>query len=213
MAYTKEQRAINQARGYTNIQRNNQGSAIPMAEQRTAIATGMYLPNLSGLFTLTEVYHPEYEGAVFVEGSSTLANMGFGLENASNVAYTYYDWEYSGAALSDIEIKKLINIPATFKGFQGNALTIYFKTETTTNTDQKIDFYVYKNGITGTVVSDLANVSGTAETWDSHTFTDLSSLGLTAGDVIQVRAVLHSKSGNYVRLGKIEVNYLVCLTP
>lgn len=47
MAYSKEQRIVNRIKGYTKKQAN-QNKVVDRGEERTAIATGMFLPNHSG---------------------------------------------------------------------------------------------------------------------------------------------------------------------
>lgn len=73
MAYTKEKRIVNKLRGYTNAQANKR--QVDRGEQRTPIATGMYLPNHSGLTGNTDAMNKLDDRYVNVTGDTMTGDL------------------------------------------------------------------------------------------------------------------------------------------
>lgn len=181
------------------------------------------LPDLTAtLATLgirTTRIFPEYPGAIIsADGSNNTGEMTADVETEGNFKYNYYEWNSSQGALQDFDIYVKWQAPSTFAGFPAgtnDALIVDIATETTNNTQNKVDVTLQEDG-SATTTNDTANVSTVAADWHTDQegnavalFDDSDTVlaGLVSGDVLIIRITLYSHSNNYARVGAITINW------
>jgi cytoskeletal protein CcmA (bactofilin family) len=151
---------------------------------------------------------PDYPNAS-VYGDGTANNGTLALKNTADANWrNYYEWTSQNASLQDYTIIERYVMPPDFSSWaSSNAITLNCVTQSVTDTSNKVDIVVYKSGSGSAIVSSLANVSSSAGTWADVVIDD-STLGTwNAGDILVVEIKPYSKSGNYVRVGDITLNY------
>ena len=158
--------------------------------------------------------YPEYPGAVLTKSGSNNSAGTLGMdadsEVVSNVRHNYYEWassESSGLQSYDVEVQ--IPIPDNFVGLQvgaNAALTIDIKTEENTDTNNKIDVTINRDG-QATISALTAQKSSSAATWETIGFdeTDTVLADVQAGETLDVLIRLYSQNSKYARVGKINL--------
>jgi len=129
-------------------------------------------------------------------------------EVVSDVRHNYYEWSSTIATgLQSYDVVIQIPIPFNFTGFQAGvnvALTLDIKTEENTDTNNKIDVTINRDGQAAT--SSLADQkSASAATWETIGFdeTDAVLAAVQAGETLNVAIRMYSQSSKYARIGKI----------
>ncbi len=169
----------------------------------------------------------EYPGAILTASNSGTTN-GFMTSDASSSAsqnlsnfMSYYEWNSSQTAIQDYTVAVRVTLPDDFAAWEtSNALQIYYNTELTTNTGNKLDVRVYNSDISlsaaqaSTPVAMRVNqTSASQRQWnvisiddselDAGNTRDLDAAGETA--IIYLK--LYSKDNNYTQVGDIVLNY------
>jgi len=156
--------------------------------------------------------YPEYPGAVMTPSGSNndpgTEGMTSDSEVVSDVRHNYYEWSSTIATgLQSYDVVIQIPIPFNFTGFQAGvnvALTLDIKTEENTDTNNKIDVTINRDGQAAT--SSLADQkSASAATWETIGFdeTDAVLAAVQAGETLNVAIRMYSQSSKYARIGKI----------
>lgn len=157
---------------------------------------------------------PEYSGAVLTPfygagtDTSVTGTMTSDAETApaSNIR-SYYSWERTAATQNFYTVAVRVTLPEDFSAWTtSNALVVNYITENATSTNSDVDVRVYLEG-NGTV--DASSLDNASVSWATASFAaaDLD-LWNAAGETAVIYLRLGSQSGNYARVGDIELNYL-----
>lgn len=159
-------------------------------------------------------FYPEYPGAVMSASGSNNDPGEEGMtsesEVVSNVRHNYYEWSSDIATgLQSYDVVLQIPIPHNFVGFQAGvnaALTLEIKTEENTDTNNKLDVTINRDG-QATTSSKTAQKSASAATWETIGFdeTDTVLAAVQPGETLNVAIRMYSQSSKYVRIGKINL--------
>jgi hypothetical protein len=177
----------------------------------------------SGRPTKTITLSPEYSGGVITvfygagTDTSTTGNMTSDVETTeANSLRTYYQWERTQGTLHYNTVAVRVRLPADFDAWAtANALVVNFVTDTTGTTSNVFDAYVYlESEDASAVASDTGNAAASADTWetvsiDDSTLDDGSAPEWdAAGETAIIYLRMGSASGEHVRIGDIQLNYL-----
>jgi len=173
-------------------------------------------PSYAGTARPTKIMtlSPEYQGAVLTDfygagtDSSTTGTMTSDAETvpASNIR-SYYSWERNASGQHFYTVAIRVTLPEDFSAWTtSNAAVINYITESATSTDSDVDVRIYLEG-NGTV--DASSTDNTSVTWTTVSFgsSDLD-LWNAAGETAVIYLRLGSASGNFARVGDIELSYL-----
>ena len=164
--------------------------------------------------TKTITLSPEYPGAVLTDfygggtDTSTTGTMTSDAETvpASNIR-SYYSWERGASGQHFYTVAVRVTLPEDFSAWStSNAAVVNYITESATSTDSDVDVRIYLEG-NGTV--DASSIDNASVTWATTSFgsTDLD-LWNAAGETAVIYLRLGSASGNFARVGDIELSYL-----
>ena len=159
--------------------------------------------------TKTITLSAEYGGSVLAsDGSNNTGSMTSDAEGSSANSMNYYQWNSSQASLQDYDIRLRFTLPSDFVSWGTNAFTFHLATEANTNTNNKLDFYVYEESSSVVDGSSTDQYSATAATWRTTAITG-ASLGDcdAAGETCLVLIRMYSANDNYSRVGDIDINY------
>jgi predicted GH43/DUF377 family glycosyl hydrolase len=152
----------------------------------------------------------EYAGAVLSgDGTDNVGSMTSDNTGSSSNSMNYYEWNNSTVTLNDYDVRVRFTLPSDFNGWgTTGAIKLNYATESTNNTDNKVDMYVYKEDSATIDGSSENNASSVAGTWTTSTImgSNLDECN-TAGNVCVIILRMSSKSDNYVRIGDIEITY------
>jgi SOS response regulatory protein OraA/RecX len=157
-------------------------------------------------------FTPEYSGATMATyygtgtDTSITGSMNSDVETG-NPLHNYYEWNSSEAALNGYTVSFSVSLPSDFDAWADtNAIQIYYKTETASDADNKLEFYIYD----ATNAAITSSTSGNASTsWAAASIDDSSLVGWSTANArafIFVR--MRSMSDNFARVGEIRLNYL-----
>jgi len=152
----------------------------------------------------------EYAGAVLSgDGTDNVGTMKSDNTGSGSNSMNYYEWNSSALSLNDYDVRVRFTLPSDFNGWGSTGgVKLNYATESTSNTNNKVDMYIYKEG-SGTVDGTFAaGVSSSAGVWTNSTIagTDLNECA-TAGDTCVFIMRMSSLSDNYVRIGDIAITY------
>jgi hypothetical protein len=125
---------------------------------------------------------------------------------ASNIR-SYYSWERNASGQHFYTVAVRITLPEDFSAWTtSNAAVINYITESATSTNSDVDVRIYLEG-NGTI--DASSTDNTSLTWTAVSFgsADLD-LWNAAGETAVIYLRLGSASGNFARVGDIELSYL-----
>jgi hypothetical protein len=150
---------------------------------------------------------PEYPNAILY-GDGTFNNGTISLNNSGDQNWRiYYEWLAYDSSLQDYTILLRYELPQDFSSWAtSNALTLSYITSTAQNTDNKVDFNIYKSSSSTAVASAAGHASSS---WTDIVVddADLNTVTWAAGDVLIIEIKLYSKNGNFARVGDITLNY------
>ncbi|PJC47655.1 MAG: hypothetical protein CO035_05950, partial [Candidatus Omnitrophica bacterium CG_4_9_14_0_2_um_filter_42_8] len=147
--------------------------------------------------------NPEYPNAsLYGDGSAN--NGTLALKNTDDANWrNYYEWTAQASTLQDYTIVERYVLSPDFSSWAtNNAIKVGYVTQTALAADNKVDITVYKSGSGTSVYSASDNVS-TGWTEISVSSANLSGATWAAGDIIVVKVIVYSKSGNFARIGDI----------
>jgi hypothetical protein len=150
---------------------------------------------------------PEYPNAsLYGDGSSN--NGTLALKNTDDANWrNYYEWTAQASTLQDYTIVERYVLPPDFSSWTAtNAIKLGFVTQTALAVDNKVDVIVYKSGNATLVYQTAGNVS---TGWTEVSISAANLVGATwaAGDIVVIKVIVYSKSGNFARVGDITLNY------
>ncbi len=151
----------------------------------------------------------EYSGAVLSgDGSDNVGNMTSDNTGSSSNSMNYYEWSSSAVALNDYDVRVRFTLPSDFVSWGSGGVTLNYATESTSNTNNKLDAYMYLEGSATVDGSSTGNASSSAGVWTSST---IAGSGLdecdTAGESCLIILRMSSLGDNYVRIGDIDITY------
>ena len=151
----------------------------------------------------------EYAGAVLSgDGSDNVGNMTSDNTGSSSNSMNYYEWSSSAVALNDYDVRVRFTLPSDFVSWGNGGVTLNYATESTSNTNNKVDMYVYLEGSATVDGSSTAQVSSSAGVWAT---TNVAGSGLdecnAAGETCVVILRMYSLGDNYTRIGDIDITY------
>lgn|SRR4030043_545265 len=208
-----------------DMQLKDTTDSAPTADQKDALV-GEGTPSSANKYVTKdyvrvsrrEILHPEFSGATFAldGGGANTGTLVPDSEVSGNYIYNHYKWLSAEVALNTYDICIQWKIPETWLGFDANALIVDIKTEEAASTNNKVDVILQKDGVAGTV-SVTDQFSTVAATWYSEresneliVFTQANletTLGLVAGDVINITIRMYSKDSRYVKIGAVTIQY------
>ena len=156
---------------------------------------------------------PEYSGAVLTSfyGAGTDTNItGTMISDADTAPATnirsYYSWERSASTQHFYTVAVRVKLPQDFATWTtSNAVVVNYQTENATSTNSSVDARIYLEG-NATVDATSSGLASTSWTTTSFTAANLD-LWNAAGETAVIYLRLGSQSGNYARVGDIELNY------
>ena len=151
----------------------------------------------------------EYAGAVLSgDGSDNVGSMTSDNTGSSSNSMNYYEWSSSAVALNDYDVRVRFTLPSDFVSWGNGGVTLNYATESTSNTNNKVDMYVYLEGSATVDGSSTAQVSSSVGVWTS---TNVAGTGLdecnAAGETCVIILRMSSLGDNYVRTGDIDITY------
>ncbi len=183
-------------------------------------------PTYAGNARITKkiVISPEYPGGTLTDfygagtDTSITGDMTADVEaNATDEQRTYYQWSSSETGLNYYTVVTRITLPEDFDAWAAtNAFQVDFTTESTVNTNNLLDVFIYLSSNTTTEVAkdDDDNAAASAEAWETITIDDSSLDSGTApewdaaGETANIYLRMGSTGSNFVRIGDIVLNYL-----
>jgi len=152
----------------------------------------------------------EYAGAVLSgDGSDNTGTMTSDNTGSSSNSMNYYEWNSSAVSLNDYDVRVRFTLPSDFNGWGSTGgITLNYATESTSNTNNKVDTYIYLEG-SGTVDGSATSaVSSSAGVWTTAVIagTDLDECD-AAGETCVIIIRMSSLGDNYVRIGDIDITY------
>ncbi|GEM_PF-1444999 len=162
--------------------------------------------------------HPEFPGATLTANGSATINgtMTSDVTGSADGWKNFYEWNSSQTSLQDYTVAVRFKLPSDFSSWAtSNAIVVNYVTESTANTNNKIDIDIRNEDDTPgtTVTTSSANVSGVAATWtsvaiDDSVIDDGAAPDIdAAGEDIVLLIKLYSKDSNYSRVGDIVLTY------
>ena len=156
------------------------------------------------------VLSAEYPGAVLSgDGTTNVGNMTSDNTGAASNSMNYYEWTSSDTALNDYDIRVRFTLPSDFNGWGATGgITVNYATQSTSNTNNKLDVYLYRDD--SSTIDDMSegNVSSTAGTWTSTTLSGANiNICANAGDTCMIILKVSAANDNYTRVGDIEITY------
>lgn len=150
---------------------------------------------------------PEYPNASLY-GDGTNNNGTLALKNTDDANWrNYYEWTSQVTILQDYTIVDRYVLPPDFSSWATtNAIKLGFVTGTALAADNKVDVIVYKSGNATLVYQTTGNVSS-GWTEIAISAANLSGATWAAGDIVVIKIIVYSKSGNFARIGDITLNY------
>lgn len=200
----------------------------PTANQKAALV-GEGTPSASNKFVTKSyarpeqkvVLFPEFAGATFAEASGGL-NTGELITDSElqgNSRFNFYEWLSAEVVLNNYDILVQWKVPATFLNWTttaNKALVIDLKTDSTDILLNKASIQLQKDGSAPTsTLSDKVGTVGGA--WNAERlgneviYFDQSNAilsSLTAGDTLNIKITLNSKSSSKIRIGAISLRYI-----
>jgi len=185
--------------------------------------TGEPVLSGAGRHTRKVTLVPEYAGGLLTDHAWTGSASGSNSGNMTTDSYTdgsynshnYYEWDSGETTLQDYYIKTIWQLPEDFSAWAtSNAITIDYRTETATATDNDVEAYLYLSGNqyidTASNPSDTGNTSTTWLTGSSGIVFDDNVLDNadTAGERVVIYIKLESKDNNFAQVGDINLTYL-----
>ncbi|KKQ03287.1 MAG: hypothetical protein US14_C0037G0002 [candidate division WS6 bacterium GW2011_WS6_36_26] len=168
--------------------------------------TWMQLGDSTRKYTLSA----EYAGAVLSgDGTDNVGSMTSDNTGSSSNSMNYYDWSSTALSLNDYDLRVRFTLPSDFNGWGSTGgVTLNYATESTSDTNNKVDMYIYKEDSVTVDGTFAAGVSSSAGVWTNSTIagTDLNECA-TAGDTCVFIMRMSSLSDNYVRIGDIAITY------
>ena len=127
---------------------------------------------------------------------------------SSSNSMNYYEWNSSAVALNDYDVRVRFTLPSDFAGWGNGGITLNYATESTSNTNNKVDMYIYLEGSATVDGSSTSLASSSAGVWTSTNVagTDLDECN-AAGETCVIILRMSSLGDNYTRIGDIEVAY------
>ncbi len=163
-----------------------------------------------GEMTRKVILSAEYGGAVLSgDGTDNVGSMTSDNTGSSSNSMNYYEWSSSALSLNDYDLRVRFTLPSDFNGWGSTGgVKLNYATESTSNTNNKVDMYIYKEGSVTVDGTFTAGVSSSAGVWTNSTIagTDLNECAV-AGDTCVFIMRMSSLGDNYVRIGDIAVTY------
>ncbi len=152
----------------------------------------------------------EYAGAVLSgDGTDNVGAMTSDNTGSSSNSMNYYEWSSAALSLNDYDLRVRFTLPSDFNGWGSTGgVKLNYTTESTSDTNNKVDMYIYKEDSVTVDGTFAAGVSSSAGVWTSSTIagTDLNECAV-AGDTCVFIMRMSSLSDNYVRIGDIAITY------
>ena len=152
---------------------------------------------------------PEYPGAIIRDKESD-NEIDIELEYEALIKDKHY-YKFSGSPWAGgkqgIELCIRIGIPDGFTGWEENAIEIRFETSNESLENNQLDAHVGK-AVLWEPYYYADKIENASSGWSTITFSDTDLDGMCeAGDEIELRFDIYCDKDNYVKLGKISINW------
>ncbi|OGC45452.1 hypothetical protein A2V49_03380 [candidate division WWE3 bacterium RBG_19FT_COMBO_34_6] len=158
---------------------------------------------------------PEYTGAILTPfyGAEQDTNISGTMTSDSDTApatsiKTYYNWQRNASTQHFYTVAVRITLPPDFSAWATatNAVTMGYKTASTTSTNSLVDARVYMEG---DATLDASSSGQTSLSWSTINFTSADlDIWNAAGETGVIYLRLGSQSSNWARIGDITLTYL-----
>ncbi len=161
--------------------------------------------------TVKKVIQPGFSAATYQADASD--NVGtlestFDSINSKN----FYKWTSTRPTLQDYDVVVEVPLSAKFIRWKPGALKIYYRTTSSSNTNNKIDITVFDtNGTPVGLTGGATNLVSTA--WTSTTLDFSGSPTWTAGQSMVIKIKTSAKDSFQAHIGAVELNYDDLLSP
>lgn len=161
--------------------------------------------------TVKKVIQPGFSAATYQADASdnvgTLESTFDGINNRN-----FYKWTSTRPTLQDYDVVLEVPLSAKFIRWKSGAIKIYYRTTSSSTTNNKLDISVFDtNGTPVGLTGGNTNLASTA--WTSTTLNFSGSPTWTAGQSMVIRIKVSAKDSFQAHIGAVELNYDDLLSP